>query len=653
MPFDGLLPAGTILRKTYVIEDVIGEGGMGVVYKAHHHKLGSTFAIKVLDSKLARISTLRDRFLEEARIQATIQHPNIVRVLDILDEDGVFGMVMQYIEGRTLDAYIHDECGQLTFPEARAITTVLLEAIDHAHQSGVIHRDLKPSNVLLTTGHNPSAIGTSLKVLDFGIAKILDANNGRTITGAKMGTPRYMAPEQVRNARDVDARADVYAIGLTLYEMVCGRSPYEELRDFDLLQAQIDTAPPPPSKYREDIPAELEAVILKSLEKDPDDRYSNAKEFMRALDGLEVLPDTVPPKPEKQREAKPSKHRKPEKPGADAPPKAGEKKPRSPKRELSPAAEEPDENWELGDTNAALRAKESTESESRGRSWVAIVVVLAILGLGGLAYRSFGPPGQKDRKTQQPLTEEQVKGKPHNTDSNVMGLTNSVRVETLKTDVGRMSLVAAGTYWVGSLPDDPLAGSSEAPASAVELKGFFVDQTEVSVFYYAQCADQGSCPPLPDLETSVKTHPNTPVTGVGFGSAEAFCSWAGKRLPSEEEWDAAARAGRASLYPTMDEPTCAIVNFGTGSGGDCVGANPLNAEGVYGRELGKNPLHLRHMAGNVWEWTRTQGPDAQERIVKGGSWKSRKVNLRVSARRVMRANTGDDDVGFRCVKDRP
>jgi len=287
VPFDGLLAEGTVLRGAYVIEDVIGEGGMGVVYSAHHQTLRSRYAIKVLDSKLARHSTLRERFLEEARIQATLSHPNIVRVHDILDEGGVFGMVMEYIDGRTLDEYIYDEEGQLGLVEALNITVALLDAIGHAHRAGVIHRDLKPSNVLVVHGHDPEDVGGDVKVMDFGIAKILAGDVSRTVTGAKMGTPRYMAPEQVRNARDVDGRTDLYAIGLTLYEMVTGRHPFENLRDYDLLKAQVEKKPPTPSQFRRDLPSEYERVILRALAKRPESRFRDAEAFIDALVALD------------------------------------------------------------------------------------------------------------------------------------------------------------------------------------------------------------------------------------------------------------------------------------------------------------------------------------------------------------------------------
>jgi len=223
-------------------------------------------------------------------------------------------------------------------------------------------------------------------------------------------------------------------------------------------------------------------------------------------------------------------------------------------------------------------------------------------------------------------------------------------VETVTSTTGRMTRLPPGEYLVGRLEDDSAGSADEPQAQSIEIEALDVDQTEVSVFQYQRCVAENVCPPL---GADARRSPNTPVTGIGFASAEKFCEWAGKRLPTESEWEAAARAGAATLYPISSQPECRTANYGAGRTSECAGSNPAHPESVFARELGKNRLHLRQMAGNVWEWTRTQGRTPQERIVKGGSWRSGRAELRVSARRSVRANEGADDVGFRCVRPAP
>ena len=284
---NGLLPSGAVLRGSYVIEEEIGDGGMGTVYSCHHKTLGTRYALKVLDPKLARMDILRKRFLAEAKIQAKVVHPHIVHVMDVLDSDkdggipGVLAIVMEYIEGEALDQII--ERAPLSERDTVSCALVMLDAIGFAHHAGIVHRDIKPSNIMISAEESKEALYCGVKVMDFGIAKLLQENEQRTVTGTKLGTPKYMAPEQLENARDVDERADLYAIGLTMYEMLCGRTPFEEYREFELMKAQLTMKPPSMRTWRNDVSDRLEAIIMKALEKDRANRYPNAESFQRAL----------------------------------------------------------------------------------------------------------------------------------------------------------------------------------------------------------------------------------------------------------------------------------------------------------------------------------------------------------------------------------
>lgn len=299
IPADGILPPGTKLRGTYVIENMIGEGGMGVVYTCYHETLRKRYALKVLEPKYARIQTTRTRFLHEGSIQANLAHPHIVRVIDVIDSEkeggsaGILAIVMEYVKGDSLDQIIKQR-GQLSEYDAVSTTLATLDAIGYAHHMKIIHRDLKPSNIMICNDLAKEQLYNGVKVMDFGIAKVLEEGQQQlTVTGCQMGTPLYMPPEQIENARTIDERADIYALGITLYEMLCGRTPFAEYREFELMRAQMSMKPPSMKNYRRDIPDRLEAIVMKALEKKRENRYPNAETFQRdllSLGGYDDIP---------------------------------------------------------------------------------------------------------------------------------------------------------------------------------------------------------------------------------------------------------------------------------------------------------------------------------------------------------------------------
>ncbi len=285
---DGILAPNTTIRGTYIVEHMIGEGGMGVVYACRHKTLEKQYALKVLEPKYARMTSLRSRFLSEGKIQAKLSHPHIVKVIDVIDneKDGgtssFLAIVMEFVKGNSLDHII--ERGPLSEYDAVSIALVVLDALGYAHHNGIVHRDMKPSNVMISDELARDALYNGVKVMDFGIAKLLDSESqSYTMTGSTIGTPLYMPPEQIETPKLIDERADLYAIGTMLYELLCGRTPFAEFKEFNLFKAQLEMKPPSIKNYRKDISDKLEAIIMKSLEKNRDDRYPNAEAFQRAL----------------------------------------------------------------------------------------------------------------------------------------------------------------------------------------------------------------------------------------------------------------------------------------------------------------------------------------------------------------------------------
>ena len=261
------LPPGTVIDDRYVVEDVIGYGGMALVWKVRHRDLGSEHALKVL---LTRSPAVRERLVQEGRLQAVLRHPNLVAVTDLVVLDGGDpGLIMEYVQGPSLREILDD--GALTLEQADALATGILAGVAEAHRSGLVHRDLKPSNILLEPGNGNYVP----KVADFGIAKVLgddDAGRFRTRSNTGLGTPHYMAPEQVVNAKDVGQAADIFALGVILYELVTHRRPFEGDSQLAILNAVAEGAYEPPTVARPDLPEAMAKAIEAALRDEPQDR---------------------------------------------------------------------------------------------------------------------------------------------------------------------------------------------------------------------------------------------------------------------------------------------------------------------------------------------------------------------------------------------
>src|SRR5215831_1841747 len=273
---DGLLGA-TI--GAYRIARLLGVGGMGRVYKGVQPQIGSRVAIKVLSRECADRRDLVERFFAEARAVNLIRHESIVNVLDLASlPDGRPYIIMEYLDGAPLATLIEHSLEQrvpLPLGGIARLAAEVLDALAAAHAKGIVHRDLKPDNVFVAPSGRP-------KILDFGIAKLSEVTNTSTRTGSLLGTPHYMSPEQAAG-RVVDHRADLYAIGVILFECATGKKPFLAEALFDLLRMHVEAPPPPPRALRPDMPPELEHVILTALAKLPEQRFASAMAMSMAL----------------------------------------------------------------------------------------------------------------------------------------------------------------------------------------------------------------------------------------------------------------------------------------------------------------------------------------------------------------------------------
>ncbi|MGC4088797.1 MAG: protein kinase [Polyangiaceae bacterium] len=276
---------GDVLAGKYRVERILGRGGMGIVVAAVHVQLGQRVALKLLRPELLEHPSALLRFMREARAAAQIQSDHVVRVMDVGSLDtGVPYMVMEFLQGYDLAAILKAR-GPLGIDEAVDYVLQAGQAVAEAHTLGIVHRDLKPANLFLTRRGNGQPL---VKVLDFGISKANfeyfgEGANSVTMTHAFMGSPLYMAPEQLRDSKDVDARADVWSLGVVLYELLSGSTPYYSETPWDLIASIIAEPPPAISSRRPDVPPAVDAVLVKCLQRERDQRYQSLEEFMGAL----------------------------------------------------------------------------------------------------------------------------------------------------------------------------------------------------------------------------------------------------------------------------------------------------------------------------------------------------------------------------------
>ena len=270
---------GRVIKGRYRVERQAGRGGMGTVYLAEQLSVGRKVALKVLRGDFAREEGFVARFQQEAKLVASLNERRNPRVTLVHDfdqtEDGSVFIVMEWLEGRVLNEVIQRDRG-LDLPRAVRLATQIAEGLEAAHRTNVVHRDVKPQNIMVLEA------GDDIKLMDFGIARLRDSGTNLTRTGTMMGTPAYMSPEQIEG-QEVTEKTDMYAFGIVLYEMLTGVVPFRASTQAAVLTKQLQEQPVPPSRLRPEIPQELEAIVLKALEKDPAKRERDMAAIVRAL----------------------------------------------------------------------------------------------------------------------------------------------------------------------------------------------------------------------------------------------------------------------------------------------------------------------------------------------------------------------------------
>jgi serine/threonine-protein kinase len=587
---------GQSLGRYHILEQ-LGEGGMATVFKAYDTRLEREVAIKVIRTDLfgsAVLTRILQRFEREAKILAKFSHPNIVKMHDYGEHEGSPYLVLEYLPGGTLKERLRG--GPLPWEQAVRLLIPMADALAYAHKHGMVHRDVKSANILLTENGNPM-------LTDFGIGKILESEESMTSltgTGMGVGTPEYMAPEQWTGT--AVPQSDQYALGVVLFELLTGRRPYEAETPAAILLKQANDPLPRPSKFVKDIPPAVEKVLIKSLAKQPADRYKDMSAFGAALEGLVRAP--------------------------------GEGKQPQVKKERPAPKAKPVE---------VTRDTFEMMSVSRRSLWTvagisAAVVIVAILA--GL----FTNPGVKSSPTETPSPEitappallietRPSPTSPQPTLTPVLEPTAVLEIGstwTRPTDGMVMMYVPDGSFEMGSnISDD------EKPIHTVMLGAYWMDQTEVTNKMYALCVQAGTCQPPKQTKSYSRSsyygnseYDDYPVTYVDWNMTKIYCEWTGARLPTEAEWEKAARGTDGRTYPWGEGIDCNLAN----SDVSCIAGT--SKAGNY--TSGKSPYGLFDMAGNVWEWVldwydanyysdspslNPQGPgNGQNKVLRGGSW---------------------------------
>jgi serine/threonine protein kinase len=276
----------------YRIISLIGEGGMGSVYLGKHETLDRNVAIKVLLPEFARNPEIRERFINEAKTLSKLNHQNIVTLYDFTEQGNNLFLIMEYVEGNGIDVVVNNITGPIPLQRCIDIFTKILSGFEYAHSQGIVHRDIKPSNIILKTDDTP-------KILDFGIAKIIQGDSKLTKTGTRMGSVLYMSPEQVLG-KEIDYRSDIYSLGVTLFEMLTGKVPYDTTTnsEYEIQNKIVNEQLPPVLSIIPHITPEIDNIISVATAKNSSDRYQTCKQFNHALQNLKqknyITKPTIP-----------------------------------------------------------------------------------------------------------------------------------------------------------------------------------------------------------------------------------------------------------------------------------------------------------------------------------------------------------------------
>ncbi len=629
---------GRVLLNQYRVDEFIGGGGVGLVYRVRDLKMNTDLAMKILNIDTDDDPSSAFLFKREAKAYEYLAHPNIVRYYGVKHSEGIYFLLLDFIDGDSLQKILSRQPDRrLPIPDVLSLFKALSAALGYAHNNNVVHCDIKPGNILVDQGGK-------VYLTDFGIARHMEST--ATDIGAA-GTIAYMAPEQFLK-EPLHASTDIYSMGVLLYEMLIGQKPFRPSNQNTtdqsrtarelLEEAHLKEPPPDPCLIRKDLPVDVGQVVIKAMQKDPTQRFQSTREFFSALcaafgSSEDAVADRIATRfIERTTKTDPI-------PPSPVPP--------PPTPRLKPPA------WTYVLAGVAVigvilflaiqpkPGNVPTPVSSNSTPTEEIVSVAEVLPTMTTApTRTSAPP------TATPTVEEVAA--PGNTIS--------------PKDNMPMIYIPEGTFIMGSHLCPPKVDYACEPHE-VYLDGYWIDQYEVTNEMYRQCVDDGDCetPAIVDSKKRAgyfysSQYEDYPVIWVNRRNAVDYCEWAGRRLPTEAEWEKAARGDDERKFPWGDNPSSSYANYNYYIGD----TTPV---GAYSN--GASPYGVMDMAGNVWEWVadyyyyysssvykNPTGPaQGDHYVLRGGSWSNVTELITTYFRADNFANFVNNDIGFRCADD--
>jgi eukaryotic-like serine/threonine-protein kinase len=642
---------GKILEGKYLLESLVGRGGMGNVYRARHLQMETHVAVKILHASLVSDSVAVERFRREAKTALNVNHPNIIQIMDFgVTEEHIVFIVMELLQGISLQKIIEQE-GKIALDRAVWIFKHVCAAVGTAHAKNVIHRDIKPDNIFILNYGQANEI---IKVLDFSIAKVADKGQRQlTEAGLVVGTPQYMSPEQAQGL-ELDTRADIYSLGVTLYHMLSGTLPFTAASSMALALKHIHALPRPIREVNAQLSSAVESVVMKSLAKRAIDRYQTAFEFSEEFEqaasksttsGFNAIAASA-----KGQKAPTSPHRR----AANTDPLSlptntdhGRLKAirneavNSMESGVSVTTPIPESAAVSSDNNFApsspiIGSVISVPEPVRNSSNKKLIAIFGVLIIGLIGFGSF--LWQKNQPIKPSLN-------PY--------LQNN------------MKLVTGNSFKMGR-PSANEVSPDETPEHSVSVGDFWLGAYEVTNAEYKKFIDAERYP-APSNWVGNNIPPgieDSPVINISWNDAVAYCRWLSQksqrtfRLPTEEEWEYAARGIDGRLYPWgqtwQNDYTVSGESLAKG------GALPIKSPFL---EKDVSPFGIYGLAGNVSEWTTSPyslypGSSASKddncnqcKMLRGGNYKSKTVNTTATFRAWKPAEEKNPLIGFRVAAD--
>jgi|GEM_PF-1078224 len=700
--FDGEELVSTLLGQElhgrYRVEEYLGGGGMGDVYRVHDKRLSRDVALKVMRNEIAATPTLLRRFRQEAQAVAALRNQHTVTLFDY-ETEGMLYFTMELVEGKSL-GWLIDQ-GPIGLGRSLAIIDQVCQSLEEAHGRGIVHRDLKPDNItLLQTGG-----GDFAKVLDFGVAKVaggFGSGEVSTASGALIGTPAYMSPEQAAGEK-VTAATDQYSLGVILFEMLAGKPPFEARTTAELMVHHMRTPPPLLSEVSPDlrISGRVDLLLQRLLAKEPGARFASISDLRGAL--KELMSRTASP-------THPQGHSRQR--GGTEVMTTAEANSGLEGRSHPSADRVVDISGQAGQVSGSQPGIVPAQPPDRGLLLTGLV--LGALALGALAMLvlptlTSEPDGERDSVAQRASSASQEAG---DSGDEARELAEAVELERQRASEERKRAAdaekrAAEAAEEKSRLEAELAAERQAKEEqarkAEEEKGKAAEaeqarkaedekgkaaeaeqarkaeeakrkgpqglewvysapakldfsKTETTVAQYRACVEAGACSKENHRTKADTSYCNWghsdrddhPMNCVNWDGATQFCAWVDGRLPTEDEWYAEASNGGSRQYPWGDtEVTCDLAIWGDGSRTDGCGRD--STWPVCSKTAGNSVSGLCDMSGNVWEWTSTQ--ESSGRVLRGGSWNSDvSTALRASGRYWFDPGDWFSDFGVRCVR---